>query len=131
MSIVSYLYMMHILHKNTERGPTDMVYSIADARRRFSDLIKRAAYKGETVTIGTHGKPEAALISVDELQRLQQAEAERDAQLLEEAVRRSTGTVGVAELLRAWAGTPQQVRRTAAKRRTSIRDVDTARRKRA
>ena len=108
-----------------------MVYSIADARQRFSDLVKRAAYKGETVTIGTRGKPEAALISVDELRRLQQAEAERDARLLEEAVRRSTGTVGVSELLRVWAGTSKQVRRTAAKRRTSGRNVDAGRRKRA
>jgi prevent-host-death family protein len=108
-----------------------MVYSIADARQRFSDLVKRAAYRGETVTIGTRGKPEAALISVDELRRLQQAEAERDAQLLEDSVRRSAGTVGVRELLRAWAGTPKQVRRTPAKRRTGARDVDTSRRKRS
>ncbi len=108
-----------------------MVYSIADARQRFSDLVKRAAYKGETVTIGTRGKPEAALISVDELRRLQRAEAERDAQLLEDAVRRSAGVVGVGELLRAWAGIPKQVRRTAAKHRKGPRDAEAARRKRA
>ncbi|MGQ0569206.1 MAG: type II toxin-antitoxin system Phd/YefM family antitoxin [Armatimonadota bacterium] len=79
-----------------------MVYSIADAKRQFSDLVKRAAYRGETVTIGTRGRAEAALVSVEELQRLRNLELERDARLLEEAVRRSTDTIGVAEFLRAW-----------------------------
>jgi len=79
-----------------------MTYSIANAKRQFSDLVKRAAYKGETVTVGTRGKPEAALISVEELRRLQDLELERDARLLADAVRRSTGTVGIEELLRAW-----------------------------
>ena len=79
-----------------------MVYSIADAKRQFSDLVKRAAYRGETVTIGTRGRAEAALVSVEELQRLRNLELERDARLLEEAVRLPRDTVGVAELLRAW-----------------------------
>lgn len=79
-----------------------MIYRIADAKRQFSELVKRAAYKGETVTVGTRGKPEAALISVDELRRLRELEMERDARLLEEAVRRSTGVVGVGELVREW-----------------------------
>lgn len=79
-----------------------VIYSIANAKRQFSDLVKRAAYKGETITVGTRGKPEAALISVEELRRLQHLELERDARLLAEVVRRSGGTVGIEELLRAW-----------------------------
>lgn len=81
-----------------------MVYSIAQAKRQFSDLVKRAAYKGETVTVGSRGKPEAALISVEELRRFREMELEREARLLEEAVRRSSGTVGARDLLRAWKG---------------------------
>lgn len=82
-----------------------MIYRIADAKRHFSELVKRAAYKGETVTVGTRGKPEAALISVEELRRLRELEMERDARLLEEAVRGSAGTVGVDELVREWKQT--------------------------
>lgn len=79
-----------------------MVYTIAEARRRFSDLVKRAVYMGETVTIGTRGKPEAALISAEELRRLRELELERDARFLQEAVRRSTGTASIGEVLKAW-----------------------------
>ena len=77
-----------------------MVIPITEAKRRFSDLLKRAAYGGETVTIGSRGKPEAALISVAELERLRAMEMEHDARLLEETVRTSAGTVGLRDLLR-------------------------------
>ncbi|MBI4279066.1 MAG: type II toxin-antitoxin system Phd/YefM family antitoxin [Armatimonadetes bacterium] len=82
-----------------------MIYSIADAKRQFSELVKRAAYKGETVAIGSRGRPEAALISVEELRRLRELEMERDARLLERAVRESGGTMEVGELIRAWHDT--------------------------
>lgn len=85
-----------------------MVYTIAEARRQFSDLVKRAVYMGETVTIGTRGKPEAALISAEELRRLRELELERDARLLEDAVRRSTGTASIGEVLQAWQEAPSQ-----------------------
>lgn len=79
-----------------------MAVSVAEARRRFSDLVKRAAYGGQTVIIGSRGKPEAALISAEELERLRSLEMERDARLLEAAVRASRGTVRIQGLLRAW-----------------------------
>lgn len=102
-----------------------MIYSIAEAKRHFSDLVKRAAYKGETVTVGSRGKPEAALISVEELRRLRDLELERDARLLEEAVRRSRGAVDIGGLLRAWRGSSPagvtKVLRGAPKRAASSR----------
>lgn len=79
-----------------------MVLSIADAKRRFSELVKRAAYRGETIAIGTRGKPEAALVSIEELQRLYSLDMANDARLLEQAVRNSTGTVGLDAVLKAW-----------------------------
>lgn len=105
-----------------------MVYSVADAKRQFSDLLKRAAYRGEVVTIGTRRKPEAALVSVEEWRRLREMELERDAGVLADLVARSAGTVGARELLRAWRGSsgasvrrsargePRKPRRAAAKR---------------
>ena len=79
-----------------------MIVSVAEARRRFSDLLKRVAYGGQTVVIGSRGKPQAALVSIDELERLHSLEMERDAELLERAVHASKGTVEIQELLRAW-----------------------------
>lgn len=76
-----------------------MVYSIAEAKTRFSELIKRAAYKGETVAIGARGKAEVVLIAIEELEKLRQLEDEQDAWLLAEAVRTSTGTGTFAELM--------------------------------
>ncbi len=85
-----------------------MIWSIADAKRRFSELVKRAAYKGETIAIGARSKPEAALISVEELQRLHDLDMANDARLLEQAVRASRGTVGLDAVLKAWRrGHPQ------------------------
>ena len=65
-----------------------MIYRIADAKQQLSELVKMA-YKGETVTVGTRGRLEVALISMDELRRLREVEMARDARLLEDAVRRS------------------------------------------
>lgn len=93
-----------------------MVYTIADAKRRFSELMKRAAYKGETVTIGTRGKAEAALISVEELQRLRDLELEREARLLERAVRASKGTAGMNQVLAAWQDAHAPARRSRRRR---------------
>src|SRR5262245_16181641 len=79
-----------------------MVYSIAEAKTHFSELVKRAAYKGEAVSIGARGKAEVVLIAAEELEKLRQLEDERDARLLAEAVRTSTGTSAFAELLQGW-----------------------------
>ncbi|MBI3302987.1 MAG: type II toxin-antitoxin system Phd/YefM family antitoxin [Deltaproteobacteria bacterium] len=87
-----------------------MVYSIAEAKTRFSELVKRAAYKGETISIGTRGKAEVVLISTAELEKLRQLEDERDARLLAEAVRTSPGTGSFPELVQSWERVHKQGR---------------------
>ncbi|MHB8731223.1 MAG: type II toxin-antitoxin system prevent-host-death family antitoxin [bacterium] len=89
--------MMVLRHGELER----MTVPVAEAKRQFSNLLKRVAYGGEIVTIGSRGRPEAALISVAELARLRAIEMEQDVRQLEEAVRTSTGTVGLRDLLEA------------------------------
>jgi prevent-host-death family protein len=79
-----------------------MIYTIADAKRRFSELVKRAAYRGESFTVGTRGRPQVALVSVEELHRLRALDQEQDARFLEQAVRASRGTVSIEALLKAW-----------------------------
>ncbi len=77
-----------------------MVYPIADAKRRFSELVKRAAYGKEVIELGTRGRAEVALVSLEELERLQEVERELDARRLEAAIRTSPGLVPLAEAAR-------------------------------
>ena len=44
--------------------------SIASARRRFTSLINRAAYRGERVLLDRHGRPVAGVVPVGDIQRL-------------------------------------------------------------
>jgi prevent-host-death family protein len=102
-----------------------MVYSIAEARTRFSELVKRAAYKGETVSIGARGKAKVVLIAVEELEKLRQLEDERDTRLLTEAVRTSTGTSTFVELLQSWEQSHKRscLSRKAREKKTAIPSI--------
>jgi prevent-host-death family protein len=56
--------------------------TVAEAKNRFSDVLRRAEYGGERVIVERHGKPVAAIVSTDDLRRL---EATDDAVDLEDA----------------------------------------------
>ena len=49
--------------------------STSKAREFLADLIIEVAYKGERVILTRHGKPVAALISAEDLERLESLEA--------------------------------------------------------
>jgi prevent-host-death family protein len=49
--------------------------SAAQAKAHLSDLVAKVAYGGEQYVIERRGKPLAALVSVDDLERLQQGRA--------------------------------------------------------
>lgn len=53
------------------------IVSVAEAKARFSDLMARAVHRGERFLIARRGRPMAALISVADLERLEQAERAR------------------------------------------------------
>src|SRR5262245_32152534 len=46
----------------------------SEVRERISDVISRVAYGGERVVISRNGKPQVALISIADLERLKQDE---------------------------------------------------------
>jgi prevent-host-death family protein len=50
--------------------------STTKAREFLADLITEVAFKGERVLLTRHGKPVAALISAEDLERLEQLERE-------------------------------------------------------
>lgn len=42
----------------------------AEAKARFSELVARVAHGGERVIIERHGKPVAAVVSIEELEKI-------------------------------------------------------------
>jgi prevent-host-death family protein len=50
--------------------------TVTDLKQNLSDLINRAAYGGERIILLSRGKPRAALIGIEDLERLQILEQE-------------------------------------------------------
>jgi len=46
--------------------------SIGQVKRDISELVNRVAYGGEQIVLTSRGKPKAALISIQDFERLQQ-----------------------------------------------------------
>ena len=47
------------------------IKSVADAKKNLSELMSRAAYNNERFLIQRRGKPMAALVSIEDLTRLE------------------------------------------------------------
>lgn len=69
--------------------------SIGQVKRDISELVNRVAYQGERILLTSRGRPKAALVSLEDYQKLQQLEASApsrrawlaDAQALAERIR--------------------------------------------
>jgi prevent-host-death family protein len=48
----------------------DKTVSIGEVKRDLSELVNRVAYGGERIVLTSRGKPKAALISMEDLERL-------------------------------------------------------------
>jgi prevent-host-death family protein len=61
-----------------------MAYEIpvTQARAELADLINRVVYGGERVVVTRHGKPLVALVSADDLRRLEELDAPADEQVV-------------------------------------------------
>ena len=66
---------------------------LTSARSRLGELVKRARYGRERLVITEHGKPVAAIISVDELAELQAAADAADIALAQRV--RASSAVGI------------------------------------
>jgi prevent-host-death family protein len=51
------------------------VLGVAEAKKRLSELMSRVVYRGERFLIRRRGRPMAALVSADDLARLEQEPA--------------------------------------------------------
>jgi prevent-host-death family protein len=62
-----------------------MNIGIAEIRNNLADALNRAAYAGERVVLERRGKPVAAIVSIEDLELLEQLENEADLQALRKA----------------------------------------------
>ena len=78
--------------------------TVAEAKNRFSDVLRRAEYGGERVIVERHGKPVAAIVSTDDLRRLEAAEDAADLRDAQGALTEATqeGTVPLETVLRKY-----------------------------
>jgi len=53
----------------------DTQISMSEARQQLARLVNRVAYGGERIVLEAHGEPKAALVSIQDLERLR-AEAD-------------------------------------------------------
>lgn len=58
--------------KNARKAPLAAV-TADEARAGFGDLLDRAGFRGERIIVTRHGKELAALISIDDLKKLEAA----------------------------------------------------------
>lgn len=56
--------------------------SAVDLRNRIGDILNRVGYRGERFIIARKGKPAAAIVSVDDLRRLEEIEYEREVEMV-------------------------------------------------
>lgn len=64
--------------------PTEKI-NTNKARKDFAENINRVAYGHERLTVTRHGKPVAAIISIDDLEFLEKLEYELDKKAIQEA----------------------------------------------
>ncbi len=55
----------------------DTQISMSEARQQLARLVNRVAYGGERIVLEAHGEPKAALVSIEDLERLRAEPAMR------------------------------------------------------
>lgn len=55
-------------------------FTATEARQRFGEILSRVKYQGMRAVVTLNGKPHAALISIDELRRLEDYEKVQEAE---------------------------------------------------
>jgi prevent-host-death family protein len=82
-------------------------YSVAEAKARFSWCV-RSAEGGEPIVITRHGKPVAAIVPADDLERL-------------ERLRAAGPEAGLSSVAGGWTGSDELARALDRRRRTATR----------
>lgn len=73
--------------------------TVSEARNNFPELLNRVGYGQERILIERHGKPVAAIVSVEDLNRLQALEDAIDSALLRHAVQGNEGFITLESII--------------------------------
>ena len=87
------MYIMADKHRSEKA----MNVSIVQARANLSEVLNKAAYAGERVVLERHGKPAAAIVSMDDLKLLEELENRSDLKAALKA-RKEKGVVPLAKV---------------------------------
>ncbi len=71
--------------------------STADARKNFADIVNKVAYGKESIVLTRRGQDIAALVSIDELELLQQIEDYIDIEDAKKALQGSVKNIAAEE----------------------------------
>ncbi|MGQ9554246.1 MAG: type II toxin-antitoxin system Phd/YefM family antitoxin [Anaerolineae bacterium] len=75
--------------------------SVKEAKAALSEYLNRAAYGQERIIISSRGKAKAALISIEDLRRLEEAELRAESQMLARAIEETTEFQPLEELMKS------------------------------
>jgi prevent-host-death family protein len=73
---VHYTPYQDIETKNRGLDMAQTQVSIGQVKRDISDLVNRVAYGGERIVLTSRGKPKAAIVSIEDYERLEEARAQ-------------------------------------------------------
>lgn len=70
-SVYLIILFIRIVQLSTEVAVEDTKVSIGQVKRDISDLVNRVAYGGERIVLTSRGRPKAAIVSMEDLERLE------------------------------------------------------------
>lgn len=76
--------------------------SVAEAKNNFSDLLNRVIYRRERIIVSKHGKPVGALISTQDLERLEELEKQQALARVKEIKKRTKKYIPYQDFLREY-----------------------------
>jgi prevent-host-death family protein len=68
-----------------------MNVNVVDVRNTFSEYLNRASYQGQRIIIERRGKPVAALVPLEDLERIEALENEADVKAAKKARKEKGG----------------------------------------
>jgi prevent-host-death family protein len=86
---------------------TRIFLTTVEARDNFAELIDRAALSAERIVVTRHGEPMAALISLEDLELIEEVERRIERRQLRQRAAlppRRAGEATAAEQMRIWSG---------------------------
>lgn len=77
----------------------DITINVVEAKNKFSELLGKVAYGKGRFIVERKGKPMVAVVSMEDLKKLEEMEDELDTRLLKAAVSNSKGSIPLEKVI--------------------------------